>query len=158
MSRRASPAGLLLLAASLIGGGGMAWFGLQKLGDPVAFLKAIREYHIVPSDWPVAVNLLAVWLPAIEVIGGALLILNLWRRGTALVLSSMLAAFTVAVTLRAVDIHGDIGGAFCDVKFDCGCGTGEVFICTKLVENLLLLLCCVYAAISKAERPLSLGR
>jgi len=26
------------------------------------------------------------------------------------------------------------------VKFDCGCGTGEEFICRKLLENLLLIL------------------
>ena len=26
------------------------------------------------------------------------------------------------------------------MKFDCGCGTGEVFICHKLVENTVLLL------------------
>jgi hypothetical protein len=26
------------------------------------------------------------------------------------------------------------------VKFDCGCGTGAVFICRKLVENVLLAL------------------
>jgi hypothetical protein len=29
---------------------------------------------------------------------------------------------------------------FCTVKFDCGCGAGEVFICHKLVENTVLLL------------------
>jgi hypothetical protein len=26
------------------------------------------------------------------------------------------------------------------VKFDCGCGTGEEFICRKLLENILLVL------------------
>ena len=26
------------------------------------------------------------------------------------------------------------------MKFDCGCGMGEVFICHKLVENTVLLL------------------
>jgi hypothetical protein len=30
--------------------------------------------------------------------------------------------------------------AFCLVKFDCGCGSGEVFICRKLTENTLLIL------------------
>jgi hypothetical protein len=28
---------------------------------------------------------------------------------------------------------------FCLVKFDCGCGAGEVFICNKLLENCLLV-------------------
>jgi hypothetical protein len=34
----------------------------------------------------------------------------------------------------------DKGVSFCAVKFDCGCGAGEVFICHKLVENTVLLL------------------
>ena len=41
---------------------------------------------------------------------------------------------------RALAMHaaGDI--AFCAIKFDCGCGAGEVFICRKLVENSVLTL------------------
>jgi hypothetical protein len=41
---------------------------------------------------------------------------------------------------RAVQVHaaGDI--AFCDIQFDCGCGTGEVVVCYKLVQNSLLTL------------------
>ena len=32
------------------------------------------------------------------------------------------------------------GTPFCAIRFDCGCGTGEVVICPKLVENTLLTL------------------
>ncbi|MBC8327878.1 MAG: DoxX family membrane protein [Planctomycetes bacterium] len=158
MNRLPSRAGSLLLLACLAGGGAMVWFGLQKVGDPVAFLKAIREYGLVPSAWPLAMNLLAVWIPAIEVLGGLLLILGVWRRAVASTLALMLVLFSGAVVLRAIGLHQDLGGAFCDVQFDCGCGTGEVYICTKLIENSIMLLCCAYAAASKIVRPLSLGR
>lgn len=41
---------------------------------------------------------------------------------------------------RALAITAAAGIPFCAVKFDCGCGAGEVFICNKLVENSVLLL------------------
>ena len=50
----------------------------------------------------------------------------------------MLVPFTVVVLLRALAMHEAGGAPFCAIKFDCGCGTGEVLICRKLAENLLL--------------------
>jgi hypothetical protein len=44
------------------------------------------------------------------------------------------------VLKRALAIAATSGIPFCAVKFDCGCGAGEVFICAKLVENAVLLL------------------
>jgi hypothetical protein len=56
---------------------------------------------------------------------------------------SMLVPFTLIVLKRALAIAGAKGLAFCAVKFDCGCGAGEVLICHKLVENgLQILLSC----------------
>ena len=54
----------------------------------------------------------------------------------------LLAAFTVVVMHRAVVLHDALSISFCAVKFDCGCGAGEVLICRKLVENLGLLILC----------------
>jgi uncharacterized membrane protein YphA (DoxX/SURF4 family) len=147
----------LLLLTSAAGGAAMVWFGLQKLGDPVAFLKAIHEYGIVPTGWPGVLNFLAVWIPALEVLGGLALVAGLARRPVAAVLSAMLVVFTALVAWRARGIHLEAGGSFCDVAFDCGCGTGEVFICTKLLENGLLLACCLHAALSARVRPFALG-
>jgi len=55
-------------------------------------------------------------------------------------LVTMLVPFTIVVFLRALDIQAAEAKPFCAVKFDCGCGTGEVFICSKLLENALQLL------------------
>lgn len=52
----------------------------------------------------------------------------------------MLVPFTLIVLKRALAIAAASGISFCAVKFDCGCGAGEVFICNKLVENSVLLL------------------
>jgi hypothetical protein len=52
----------------------------------------------------------------------------------------MLVPFTIVVTLRAFKIQEAEKIAFCAIVFDCGCGTGEVNICRKLVENSLLML------------------
>lgn len=147
-----------LLVACLVGGALMIWFALQKLGDPVAFLKAVHEYRILPAAWPRAANLVAIWIPAIELAGGALLILGVGRRGVALALAAMLLTFTAAVAWRGFQLHGQLGGSLCAVKFDCGCGTGEVFLCAKLAENALLITCMGYLAWSRAERPWSLRR
>jgi hypothetical protein len=55
-------------------------------------------------------------------------------------LLAMLVPFTVIVFKRAMEIAAVSGIPFCAVKFDCGCGGGEVLICHKLIENTLLLL------------------
>jgi len=56
----------------------------------------------------------------------------------------MLVPFTVLVFRRALAIQSALAIPFCAVKFDCGCGTGEVFICRKLLENFLFILFSVW--------------
>ena len=106
--------------------------------DPVQFLKLVREYELVAN--PVLLNALVVVLPWLEAFLGLLLISGVAVRGSALVLVLMLVPFTVAVLRRALAIHVSTGIPFCAVRFDCGCGLGEVWICSKLAENTLLLV------------------
>ena len=61
-------------------------------------------------------------------------------RGSALMLLCLLVPFTLVVLQRALALQSMLAIPFCAVKFDCGCGTGEVWICRKLVENGLLIL------------------
>ncbi len=119
-------------------GGLFIYMGLNKALDPVDFLKLVRQYDLV--QWPLALNLIASVLPWFEVFCGLLLVLGVAVRGSALLLAAMLIPFTVVVIRRALTIHDAGGIAFCAIKFDCGCGTGEVFICRKIVENALLTL------------------
>jgi hypothetical protein len=62
----------------------------------------------------------------------------------------MLLIFTFAVTLRAIAIHQNVGTAFCAIRFDCGCGTGEVQICSKLVENIALIVLAAFVAVTSS--------
>ncbi|HEY3853078.1 MAG TPA: DoxX family protein [Verrucomicrobiae bacterium] len=115
--------------------------GLEKVWDPVAFLKLVRQYDLVQT--PVLLNSIAAMLPWFEVCCGALLLLGIGVRGTALTLVGILVPFTIVVWHHALELGMAKSIPFCAVKFDCGCGTGEVYICTKLMENFgFILLSC----------------
>lgn len=115
----------------------MLYLGLSKALQPVQFLKLIREYEAVAD--PLLLNGLAGLLPWLEAFLGLLLISGVAVRGSAFVLVMMLGPFTVAVLRRALAIQTSLGIPFCAVRFDCGCGLGEVWICQKLAENALLV-------------------
>jgi len=112
--------------------------GLSKALHPVEFLKLVREYDMVSG--PLLLNSIAGALPWFEVYCGILLVLGVAVRGTGVVVISMLVPFTLVVIRRAMSIATTKGIAFCAVKFDCGCGNGEVLICGKVLENSGLIL------------------
>jgi len=119
-------------------GAAFLYLGLNKALHPVEFLKLIRQYDIVQDHlW---LNSIAAALPWFEVFCGLLLLAGVAVRGTALMLILMLVPFTVLVFRRALAIKSATAIAFCAVKFDCGCGNGEVFICSKLTENIALII------------------
>lgn len=130
-----------LMAAVLVGrlvlGVLYIYMGLNKALHPVEFLKLVRQYEMVDS--PFLLNLIAASLPWFEVFCGVLLLGGVAVRGTALLSLAMLIPFTVVVFQRALAIQAVSTLPFCAVRFDCGCGAGEVFICHKLAENALLM-------------------
>ncbi len=135
--KRAILEGLTVLARWLLGAL-FIYMGMNKALHPVEFLKLVREYHMV--DNYLLLNSIAIILPWFEVFCGLLLVAGVAVRGTAVVLVAMLIPFTLLVLKRALAIHAAKEIAFCLIKFDCGCGAGEVYICAKLVENTLLTL------------------
>lgn len=118
-------------------GGMFLYTGCVKAMHPVEFLKMIRQYDMVHSA-PV-LDSLAALLPWFEIACGLLLVLGVLVRGSALVLLAMLIPFTIAVFQRALTLKSTLGLTLCAIKFDCGCGTGEEFVCRKLVGNLVLI-------------------
>ena len=115
------------------------YMGLNKaLPHPEYFLKLVRQYDMVTN--PFLLNSIGAALPWFEVYCGVLLLAGVAVRGAALNLVAMLVPFTLIVLKRALEIAATSGMPFCAVKFDCGCGAGEVFICHKVVENTVLLL------------------
>jgi uncharacterized membrane protein YphA (DoxX/SURF4 family) len=133
-------------------GGLFIYMGLSKALDPVSFLKLLRQYNMFDSS--LALNAIALGLPWFEVFCGVLLLAGIAARGTALLLTLMLAAFTVVIVRRAMGIHDLQHIAFCAIKFDCGCGGGEVYMCRKIPENIGLILLSVYILLSTPARLL----
>lgn len=104
--------------------------GATKAYDPGAFAIEIQRYQIVP--WMMGA-LISVYLPWLEMLAGALLLLKRFERGALLVITLLLLVFTVA--LASAMLRG--------LSIDCGC-FGKAFSATgttfPLVRNLVLLV------------------
>jgi len=143
--------GWMLLLARLALGGTFVAMGAAKAGDPVPFLKLVHEYGLVPEQLPWLLNGLAVTLPWVELVCGALLLAGVGLRGAAACMVALLVVFSGAILWRALEILEAQGGPFCAIHFDCGCGSGDQFVCAKLPTNLLLLALCWLPL--RARRP-----
>ncbi len=149
--RKIGPRDFALLFARLVVGVLMIYVSIGKLQDPVAFLKVVKLYEIVPVEWHVALNSIAVIVPWIELLGGAALLVGVGLRGTGAVMFAMLIAFSTAITMRTFQEMDTQGLRFMEVKFDCGCGTGEQIIWLKLLENAGLILLALLITLSKSR-------
>lgn len=149
---------VLQVLARLFVGGNLLYYAAGKVSDPAIFLKSVREYAILPEDPPFLLNSVAVLVPWIELVGGLCLVLGLLRRGVATVVTAMLVVFTTAILIRTFEIHaaGELG--FCEIVFDCGCGSGEVRICDKLVYNGLLIALSAFLVWSPSDKLTLPGR
>lgn len=114
------------------------YLGLNKAANPTDFLKAVHQYGWV--DRSLYLTWIAALLPWLEVFCGVLLLAGFWVRGAAFAVFGMLVFFSGIILQRALGIHETTGLAFCEIRFDCGCGNGEVLVCRKLLENSVLVL------------------
>ena len=129
---------IFIVLARWLLGAVFLYLGLNKALHPVDFLKLVQQYGITQNA--LLLNSIAAGLPWFEVFCGLLLLTGVAVRGTALTLLLMLVPFTILVFHRALLLQAAQAIPFCAVKFDCGCGAGEEFICRKLLENFLLIL------------------
>jgi uncharacterized membrane protein YphA (DoxX/SURF4 family) len=138
---------LAALLARLILGGVFVYMGISKVLHPVEFLKLVKQYELVSG--PPWLNMIAATLPWFEIFCGVLLVLGVAVRGVSLNLLLMLVPFTVIIAHRAIEIAKTTGAAFTTIKFDCGCGGGEVVIWRKLIENGALILLATWLVLRK---------
>ena len=150
--RRLDATHLPMIAARLVLGNLFILYGFHKIGDPVDFLKLIKEYELLPLEPPEYMNLAAVITPWLEVICGNLLLAGLWIRGAAFTILAMLVVFTTAIVIRAMGVYAAGGVDLCDIKFDCGCGGGEIIICKKVLMNSALIALSVVALLSRSRK------
>lgn len=144
--------GLPLLLARLCVGGIYVSYGIDKVRHPIAFLKAVHGYDMLPLSPPQLLNVTVVVLPWFEILCGSLLLLGFWRRTIAVLLCGLTLFFTVAVAMRGATLAEAQQLPWCGVRFDCGCGGGEVWLCSKLAENTALIVLAALAAWSRSQR------
>ena len=105
--------------------------GVTKAYDPGAFAIEIQRYNLIP--WTPGA-LASVYLPWLEILVGALLVLKKFERGALLLITCLLLVFTFALA----------SATFRGLGIDCGC-FGKAFMATgtifPLVRNVLLLAC-----------------
>jgi putative oxidoreductase len=92
----------------LILGGLFIYAGIHKVADPHGFARIVSNYKILPDT---LITLLAVVMPWLEITAGFLLVAGVFKRTSALVLSSLLLVFMIAISINL--IRG--------LNFDCGC-------------------------------------
>lgn len=104
---------------------------IHKIADPIAFSETIYNYQVLPD---VLINPLAIWLPWLELFAGLSLIIGVWIKGGALIISILSMAFAIVVgsaVVRRLDIA-------------CGCfyssDTEEIIEWTYMAQDLCLLI------------------
>ena len=114
----------------IILGAVLVYASLDKLANTAEFAKIIYYYRMLPAG---VENLLAIFLPWIELITGLCLLFGKFTNGALLIYSSLLVIFVIAlgqVLIRGLDIS-------------CGCfsvkpsTTSEVWL--RILEDLVLL-------------------
>jgi uncharacterized membrane protein YphA (DoxX/SURF4 family) len=150
---RMDATGIPLLLARLVIAFEFIRLGIAKVGDPVTFLKLMRQYQVLPEDPAIYMNALAVILPWVEILCGVALLLGIMVRGAGLISAGMLAAFTPLIITRGLELFREgAADTLCAVSFNCGCGGGDVFVCSKVAVNTGLFLLALLATFSRSRR------
>jgi uncharacterized membrane protein YphA (DoxX/SURF4 family) len=95
----------LHLGLRLVLGGLFVYASFDKIAHPAAFARIVYQWQIAG---PVASNVVAVTLPWLELVAGALLIAGAWKREAALVIALLLVVFLAAagsVLARGIDVE-----------------------------------------------------
>ena len=89
-------------------GGLFVMASAHKIMDPAAFAKIVYGYDLFPAA---AINLIAIIVPFIELIAGLALMIGVYPRAAAVILSGLLLAFILIIGINVLRGH----------VFDCGC-------------------------------------
>ena len=89
-------------------GGLFIYASIDKIVHPHAFAKIIYNYQLMPD---VFIYFMAVTLPWVEIVAGLALVAGVYRRPAAVILSSLLVVFSIAISINL--LRG--------LNFDCGC-------------------------------------
>ena len=100
--------GPLVILCRLVLGGVFIYASLDKIANPAEFAKAIGNYHVLPFGLE---NLLALFLPWLELITGILLIAGIMVDGATILIISMNIVFIFAISQALAR----------GISIECGC-------------------------------------
>jgi len=124
----------LTLALRLLVGIVFCYAAVDKILHIDQFARLIYYYHILPG-W--AINIMAIFMPMVEMIAGLALILGIWPRGATALIGAMTLMFLIALTI--VYIRG--------VDINCGCfstsAKGKSSAMNLILRDIPLLLACI---------------
>ena len=135
---------LLAIALAVI----FIYAAIPKILEVDEFARSIRNYRMLPA-W--SINLLALWLPWIELIAGGCMIFKVGEKGGKLLILGMLLVFTagiISAVARGLDI-------------DCGCfgrtasqvAQAHRVGLQKIVENLGMIIIAILLVFSSKLPP-----
>lgn len=123
-----------LLILRMVVGFVFLYAGTKKIDNPMLFADSIGNYQLFPE---LSINLLALFIPWLEVVCGLLLIFGIFVRENAAILSILLFFFTILILITI----------FRGLEIDCGCfsssNENQIGI-KKIVENVVLLAFSIY--------------
>lgn len=135
-----SPRALAIVGLRMVLGVVFFYSGWVKIIDPAAFAQNIANYQLLPPVWG---NVMALFLPGLELVCGVCLITGWMARTSAIIVSALLTIFMVALGMslyRGLDIH-------------CGCFTnGEApasNLYVDLIRDAILLAMAAFVALRR---------
>lgn len=113
MTEATAPRGVILpdwldLLLRFLVGGTFVYASLDKVADPAAFAQAVFHYRLLGAA---LLHPMALYLPWLELVAGLAMILGLYRRGAALLISVLLVMFMAAI----------VSALARDLDISCGC-------------------------------------
>ncbi|NLI16086.1 MAG: DoxX family membrane protein [candidate division Zixibacteria bacterium] len=129
----------VVLAIRVIIGGIFIYDSIDKIIHPEAFARIVHNYRLFP---PSLINIIAIVVPWIELISGALLIVG-WRYKAAnLIIGGMLTAFIIALSISY--IRG--------ININCGCfstsASSKSDLLMRIFEDIMMVTGCIIIGIA----------
>jgi uncharacterized membrane protein YphA (DoxX/SURF4 family) len=113
------------LAARWILGLTFIYASVYKIVSPTDFAKIVYGYDLFPAG---LINLIAIIIPFLELVGGLALLLGFYPRSAAVIINALLLAFITVLSINLIRGH----------EFDCGCfSAGQSGYASSPKVNLL---------------------
>lgn len=114
---------------------------LDKLRHPSDFAEAVYGYRILPE---ICINIFAIILPWIELIGGGLLVVGFCKKGSILIIDALLIIFFMAMAINL----------WRGLEIGCGCfgveSTDDKISVSYLLREMGMIAMGIYIYFSKA--------